>query len=183
VTVGLTEPEAVKKFGAQDIKVYTSDFINLYYGSFFKGGPGDKPVTKYKLICQGPSEKVVGLHMIGEAQHKLSRLSHMQNPNLTCGTRIYYKSYMSICMYVNVLSFLILRQKIKSLLIHTHTHTLHTYPIYPMYLINCNKVLKLKVVLRCLKTFLLLLTGMGSDEVLQGFGKQSVPRTFLCNSD
>ena len=63
----------------------TRDFINLYYGSFFKGGPGDKPVTKYKLICQGPSEKVVGLHMIGEAQHKLSRLSHIQNPNLNCG--------------------------------------------------------------------------------------------------
>ena len=87
-------------------------------------------------------------------------------------------------MYVSVLSFIILRQKINSLLMYTHTHTVHTYisNTYPMYL-NCNKVLKLKVVLRYLKSLLLLLTGMGSDEVLQGFGKQSVPRTFLCNSD
>ena len=76
--VGLTEPEAVKKFGAQDVKVYTSDFINLYYGSFYKGGPGDKPVTKYKLICQGPSEKVVGLHMIGEPlQHTVMYVSYI----------------------------------------------------------------------------------------------------------
>ena len=53
IPVSLTEPAAVKKFGAQNIKVYSSDFINLYYGSFYKGGPGDKPVAKYKLICQG----------------------------------------------------------------------------------------------------------------------------------
>jgi pyruvate/2-oxoglutarate dehydrogenase complex dihydrolipoamide dehydrogenase (E3) component len=71
VLVGLTEPEAVKKFGAQDIKVDTSDFINLYYGIFFKGGPGDKPVTKYKLICEGPQEKVVGIHLIGMASDEV----------------------------------------------------------------------------------------------------------------
>ena len=77
MSVGLTEPEAVKKFGAQNIKVYSSDFINLYYGSFYKGGPGDKPVTKYKLICQGPSEKVVGLHMIGECAFMYVSYSYM----------------------------------------------------------------------------------------------------------
>ena len=56
----------MQKYGADRIKVYTSDFINLYYGSFYGGGPGDKPVSKYKLIVEGPLERVVGLHMIGE---------------------------------------------------------------------------------------------------------------------
>lgn len=64
--MGLTEKEAREKYGAEALKIYTSDFINLYYGSFYEGGPGDKPVTKYKLICEGPQERVVGLHMIGE---------------------------------------------------------------------------------------------------------------------
>jgi glutathione reductase (NADPH) len=27
--------------------------------------PEDKGPTKYKLICQGPDEKVVGLHILG----------------------------------------------------------------------------------------------------------------------
>jgi glutathione reductase (NADPH) len=47
------------------MQVYNSTFVNLYYGTFFEGGPGDKPLSKYKLICEGPDEKVVGLHMIG----------------------------------------------------------------------------------------------------------------------
>ena len=40
--------------------------MNLYYGTFFEGQVGDKPVSKYKLICHGPEEKVVGIHLIGE---------------------------------------------------------------------------------------------------------------------
>mmetsp|Transcript_30896 Transcript_30896/g.44380 ORF Transcript_30896/g.44380 Transcript_30896/m.44380 type:complete len:511 (+) Transcript_30896:13-1545(+) len=64
-TVGLTEAEAIQKYGIEGIKTYSSDFINLYYGPFYKGHPGSKPITKYKLICQGPTERVVGLHMIG----------------------------------------------------------------------------------------------------------------------
>jgi hypothetical protein len=49
--------------------VYNSSFVNLYYGSFFEGQVGDKPVSKYKLICAGPEEKVVGIHLIGEQYH------------------------------------------------------------------------------------------------------------------
>lgn len=29
------------------------------------GGAGDKPLSKYKLICLGPEERVIGLHAIG----------------------------------------------------------------------------------------------------------------------
>lgn len=64
-TVGLTETEAKEKFGETGIKVYTSGFVNLYYGCFFGGEAGDKPISKVKLICAGENEKVVGLHMIG----------------------------------------------------------------------------------------------------------------------
>lgn len=39
--------------------------MNLYYGTFFEGNVGDKPVSKYKLICEGPEERVVGMHLIG----------------------------------------------------------------------------------------------------------------------
>lgn len=69
-TIGLTEEEARKRYG-DDIKVYTSTFVNLYYGSFFGGEAGDKPLTKYKLVCLGPSEKVVGLHAIGMASDEI----------------------------------------------------------------------------------------------------------------
>lgn len=65
-TIGLTEQQAREKYQESDLKIYTSDFVNLYYGTFFGGNAGDKPITKYKVICQGPEEKVIGLHLIGE---------------------------------------------------------------------------------------------------------------------
>jgi glutathione reductase (NADPH) len=61
----LTEPEAIAKYGKDNLKIYTSDFVNLYYGNFFEGNAGNKPITKYKLICLGPEEKVIGIHLIG----------------------------------------------------------------------------------------------------------------------
>lgn len=64
-TIGLTEQQAREKYPEDELKIYTSTFVNLYYGTFLKGEGGDKPLSKYKLICQGPDEKVVGLHMIG----------------------------------------------------------------------------------------------------------------------
>lgn len=48
------------------LQIYNSGFVNLYYGTFFEGNAGDKPISKYKLICAGPEERVVGLHIIGE---------------------------------------------------------------------------------------------------------------------
>eukprot|EP01039_Chlorochromonas_danica_P004047 gene4047-4425_t len=64
-TIGLSEPEAEKRYGRENLTVYKSDFVNLFYGTFFQGNAGDKPVTKCKVICHGPEEKIVGLHMIG----------------------------------------------------------------------------------------------------------------------
>ena len=63
--VGLTEAEAVKKYGADKVKVYTSGFANLWYGPFDLT-VDEKPKTNMKLVTILPEEKVVGIHMIGE---------------------------------------------------------------------------------------------------------------------
>ncbi|KAI1115502.1 putative glutathione protein [Nemania sp. NC0429] len=61
-SIGLTEPQAVEKYGADNIKVYKTNFTAMYYAMM---DPEDKGPTKYKVICQGPDEKVVGLHIMG----------------------------------------------------------------------------------------------------------------------
>ena len=63
-TVGLTEAAARAKYGDDKIKVYTSTFVNLWYGTY-KLQPDEKPKTAMKLVCLLPDEKVVGLHSIG----------------------------------------------------------------------------------------------------------------------
>lgn len=63
-TCGLTEEQAVKKYGAANLKVYRSTFVNLYY-AVFDMEPSEKPKTFAKIICAGEEELVVGLHMIG----------------------------------------------------------------------------------------------------------------------
>ncbi|KAF8610613.1 glutathione-disulfide reductase [Ceratobasidium sp. AG-I] len=60
-TVGLTEPEARKKYGDQ-VKIYKSSFKALYYSMI---PDGHKEPTAYKLVTVGPEEKVVGVHIIG----------------------------------------------------------------------------------------------------------------------
>lgn len=65
-TCGLSEPDAIAKYGHEQIKIYTSDFVNLFFGPFFGGEAGDKPVSKYKIICVGQEERVVGLHLFGK---------------------------------------------------------------------------------------------------------------------
>ncbi|KAI1281686.1 putative glutathione protein [Xylaria sp. FL0933] len=60
--IGLTEPEAIEKYGRENIKVYATNFTAMYYAMM---DPEDKGPTKYKVICTGPEEKVVGLHIMG----------------------------------------------------------------------------------------------------------------------
>ncbi|KAF1812411.1 glutathione reductase [Eremomyces bilateralis CBS 781.70] len=63
-TIGLTEPEARERFGADQIKVYHTKFSAMFYDVFPAEEKADKP-TEYKLVCAGPEEKVVGLHILG----------------------------------------------------------------------------------------------------------------------
>ncbi|WP_025267182.1 glutathione-disulfide reductase [Bibersteinia trehalosi] len=59
-TVGLTEPQAIEQYGAENVKVYKSSFTAMYTAVTQHRQP-----CKMKLVCVGEDEKVVGLHGIG----------------------------------------------------------------------------------------------------------------------
>ena len=59
-TCGITEREARQKYGDDQIKIYKSSFTPLYHALTQR-----KQMTKMKLVCAGPEEVAVGLHMIG----------------------------------------------------------------------------------------------------------------------
>nr|WP_314740063.1 glutathione-disulfide reductase [uncultured Haemophilus sp.] len=59
-TVGLTEPQAIEQYGAENVKVYKSSFTAMYTAVTQHRQP-----CRMKLVCVGPEEKVVGLHGIG----------------------------------------------------------------------------------------------------------------------
>lgn len=61
-TIGLSEPEAIAKYGKENIKVYRASFTAMYYALM---EPEDKGPTKYKIICEGPNERIIGLHILG----------------------------------------------------------------------------------------------------------------------
>ncbi|MET1255188.1 glutathione-disulfide reductase [Aliikangiella maris] len=58
-TVGLTETQARAEFG-DAVKTYTSSFTAMYTAITAHRQP-----TKMKLVCVGPEEKVIGIHIIG----------------------------------------------------------------------------------------------------------------------
>ena len=58
-TIGLTETQAREQHGDQ-VKVYTSSFTAMYTAITKHRQP-----TKMKMVCVGPEEKVVGIHIIG----------------------------------------------------------------------------------------------------------------------
>jgi glutathione reductase (NADPH) len=64
-TVGLTEAQARAKY-AEDVKIYTSAFIPMYYALGEK-----KQRSMMKLITAGPDEKVVGCHVIGDGADEM----------------------------------------------------------------------------------------------------------------
>ncbi|KAH7224682.1 hypothetical protein BKA60DRAFT_449682 [Fusarium oxysporum] len=61
-SIGLTEPQAIEKYGKDNIKVYKTSFTAMYYAMM---EPEQKGPTNYKLIVAGHEEKVIGLHIMG----------------------------------------------------------------------------------------------------------------------
>ena len=61
-SIGLTEPQAIEKYGRENLTIYKTNFTAMYYAMM---DPEQKGPTAYKLICAGPEEKVVGLHIMG----------------------------------------------------------------------------------------------------------------------
>lgn len=59
-SVGLSEPDARKKYG-DSLKVYTTRFRDMSGAMLDED---QKQPTAYKVICAGPEERVVGLHMV-----------------------------------------------------------------------------------------------------------------------
>lgn len=65
-TIGLTEQEARKKYGDDNVKVYRSSFAAMY-----NAVTPHRALSTFKLVCTGADEKVVGLHGIGESMDEI----------------------------------------------------------------------------------------------------------------
>ncbi len=64
-TIGMTEEEARAAYG-DDVKVYTSGFIGMYYAL-----GTNKQRSLMKLVTTGADERVVGCHVIGEGADEM----------------------------------------------------------------------------------------------------------------
>lgn len=68
-SIGLTSKQAIEKYGEDNIKIYNSKFTGMYYAMM--DSDEEKAPTAYRLICAGPEEKVVGLHIVGDASAEI----------------------------------------------------------------------------------------------------------------
>ncbi|CAI5715194.1 unnamed protein product [Peronospora destructor] len=67
-TIGYTEPEALEKYGEENVKVYTSKFVNLLHAM---ADPEHKGKTAMKLVTVGEKETVVGVHVAGDGADEM----------------------------------------------------------------------------------------------------------------
>ena len=65
-SIGLSEQAAIKKFGKENIKIYQSKFVNMYFSMM-----EHNQKTHYKIVCHGPEEKVIGLHLFGRGSDEI----------------------------------------------------------------------------------------------------------------
>lgn len=65
-TVGLTEPQAIAVHGKDNVRIYTSKFNPMLYAL-----SDHKVPTLMKLVCVGTDEKVVGVHILGDAADEI----------------------------------------------------------------------------------------------------------------
>ena len=63
-SIGLTSKQAIEKYGESNVKIYNSKFTAMYYAMM--DSDKDKAPTAYRIVCAGPEEKVVGLHIVGD---------------------------------------------------------------------------------------------------------------------
>jgi len=65
-TIGLTEAEAIEKYGKNEITIYKSKFNPMYFAVC-----AHKEMAVMKLVCAGKDEKVVGLHIMGQGSDEM----------------------------------------------------------------------------------------------------------------
>jgi len=65
--MGLTEAEAIERYGEDQVTVHKSTWVNMLYSrEFLVEGHGPMPPkTRAKIVCVGPEQRVIGLHMVG----------------------------------------------------------------------------------------------------------------------
>jgi len=66
--VGLTEAQAKAKFGEENVKVYSTSFFPMHYSM---SPPERKSRCVMKVVCTGPEEKVVGVHIMGHGADEM----------------------------------------------------------------------------------------------------------------
>ena len=65
-TVGLGFERAAEVYGAENLRVYESRFVNMRYAV-----AEHKPPTVVKLITTGPEEKIIGCHVVGDGADEM----------------------------------------------------------------------------------------------------------------
>ncbi|ODV98621.1 hypothetical protein PACTADRAFT_48342 [Pachysolen tannophilus NRRL Y-2460] len=66
-SIGLSEKEAIEKYGESNLKIYRSKFTAMYYAMLSHKAP-----TSYKLIClKTENERVIGLHIVGDSSAEI----------------------------------------------------------------------------------------------------------------
>lgn len=65
-TVGLSEQEAIEKYGKEQVKIYQTRFTPM-----FDAFAEEKTPTVMKLVTLGLEEKIIGLHIIGIAADEM----------------------------------------------------------------------------------------------------------------
>lgn len=68
-SIGLTTKQALAKYGEDQVKIYNSRFNNMYWAMM--DSDDEKIPCVYRLICAGPEEKVVGLHIVGDSSAEI----------------------------------------------------------------------------------------------------------------
>ncbi len=65
-TVGLSEQEARARYGASNVTVFRSSFVPLYHALTH-----EKVRVEMKLVTQGPEQRIVGLHVVGQGADEM----------------------------------------------------------------------------------------------------------------
>eukprot|EP00316_Scyphosphaera_apsteinii_P004527 CAMPEP_0119307838 /NCGR_PEP_ID=MMETSP1333-20130426/8217_1 /TAXON_ID=418940 /ORGANISM="Scyphosphaera apsteinii, Strain RCC1455" /LENGTH=480 /DNA_ID=CAMNT_0007311473 /DNA_START=160 /DNA_END=1602 /DNA_ORIENTATION=- len=65
--MGLTESQAIERYGVDKVTVHKTTWVNMVYSREFLVPDQPQPKTMAKLVCVGDEQRIVGVHMIGLA--------------------------------------------------------------------------------------------------------------------
>lgn len=68
-SIGLTTKQAIEKYGEKNVKIYNSKFNPMQYAMM--DSDEQKVPSVYRIVCAGPEEKVVGLHIVGDSSGEM----------------------------------------------------------------------------------------------------------------